>query len=224
MGIGPQWKLRSSSHENQSLSPTSSSPTDLSAQIEIENMLGTEPSNSPCQVCGWCSITSKAIASGQSPDANYLFIHEHASDSDNVTVSVLTAAADALLNGILRELRLKLGVSANVVCIVKTKSNALADKRVNAQDGEILACVSCVKKQIELLHPSVIISLGNTPAISLLGVEGSISINDLRGTLHRYEETALIVTHELDYLLKHPKEKHGLWLDLCFAMNSIQIH
>ncbi len=233
MGIGPQWKLRVNSHENQILSQlvvstnssfTSNDPPGLSAQVKVENVIDTEANNSTCQVCAWCAITSKAIASGQSSAVNYLFIHEHPSDSESAKVSVLAGAADALLNGILRELRIKRGVSAYLASIVKTKPIEVAGRCVNEQDGEILACVSCVKKQIELLRPSVIISLGNIAAISLLGFERNLSINDLRGTMHQYDGIPLIVTHELDYLLQHPAEKHSLWSDLCLAMNASQIH
>ncbi len=233
MGIGPQWKLRTNSYENQILpqvvtpmhfSTSSSNPSDLSAQIEMKNAPGTESSNSTCQICGWCPTTSNAIASEPSSSVNYLFIHEQpsASGKANATVSILTSAGNALLNGILRELRIELSVSAYLAGIVTTKPIEVTGRRINVPDGEIWACMSCVKKQIELLRPSVIISLGNIAAISLLDLEDNAT--NLRGTMYRYQGTPLIVTHELDYLLQNPKEKRSLWSDLCCAMNAIQIH
>jgi uracil-DNA glycosylase family 4 len=235
MGIGPRWKLRADSPGNQissevatpTLLPSASNhPTELSTLMPMKNALATESSKSICQVCGSYSITSKAVASGQSRIENYLFIRECTNDREIDIVSPMTGAADALLNGILRELRIKRGISAHLVNIVKTKTkpNASAGvgRRVYGQDGEILACVSCLKKQIELIDPSVIISLGNIAAMSLLDLADNT--NDLRGSLYRYEGVPLIVTYELDYLLQNPKEKHSLWSDLCLAMKTVKIH
>lgn len=233
MGIGVIWTLRPNSHEDQilsqvvmpaHLSPASSNLADLSEHIEMKNALGTDSSNSACQLCGWRSIDSKPIATGQSPSATYLFIHEHSCDSVSAAESVLAGAANALLNGILRELHIKRGITAFLASIVKATPIEVARSHSYGQDGEILACVSCVKKEIELISPSVIISLGNIAAISLLGLECSSSINDLRGAWHQYERTPLIVTHELEYLLQHPKEKFSLWSDLCIAVSAIPIH
>lgn len=232
MGIGPIWKLRPDSNEQRILpqevmpmhsSHTASNSTDLRAQVQIEDALGLESSRATCQVCGWCSITSEDSASRPSSDVIYLFIREYTNGSEIDTVPELADAAEALLNNILRELRLKRGSSAYVASMVKAKPNKALNRGLIEHNGEVLACVSCTKKQIELIRPSVIISLGNYPAISILGLDDATSITDLRRTMYRYDGTPLIVTHELDYLLQHPKEKHSLWSDFCFAMNAIHI-
>ena len=232
MGIGPIWKLRPDSNEQQILpqevipmhsSPISSNSIDLRAQVQIEDTLGLESNKATCQVCGWSSITLNDSAPRPSSNVIYLFIRECTNGSEIDTVPELADAAEALLNNILRELRLKRGSSAYVASIVKTKPNDVLSKGLIEHGGEVSACVSCTKKQIELIRPSVIISLGNNSAISLLGLEGATTITDLRRTLYRYDGTPLIVTHELDYLLQHPKEKLSLWSDFCFAMSAIQI-
>jgi uracil-DNA glycosylase family 4 len=232
MGIGPIWKMRQNPHEKQILPkvltpsyllPVLSNPPDVSAKVQIEAALGTESDYSTCQTCGWRSITSKTIVTGQTPGMNYFFIHGNDDNCKITTAPTMTGAANALLNNILRELRIKRGINAHVASLVQTLPSEGVGSRLNRPEGEMLVCLSCVKRQIELIHPAVIISLGNSAAISLLGLEGRTTINDLRGTLYRYAGTPLIVTHELDYLLLHSKEKLSLWSDLCLAMNAIQI-
>ena len=223
MGIGPIWTLRQNLPEKQIVSPVSSNPTDFGARTLIEGTLGTDSNNPACLICGWCSMASKTIATGQSSEVSYFFIHENSYNRETATTPTLPIAADALLNSVLRELRVQRGVSAYVANIEQPKPGARVDRRLEGQECEMLACLSCVKKQIGLIRPSVIISLGSNAAISLLGLEGDTTINDLRGALSRYEDTPLIVTYELEYLLLHPKEKSGLWSDLCLALNALQI-
>jgi len=65
--------------------------------------------------------------------------------------------------------------------------------------------------------------LGKVAANSLLGHEATLA--SLRGTLHDYHGTPLVVTYHPAYLLRSPSEKAKAWQDLRFAvdvMNGVQ--
>ena len=61
----------------------------------------------------------------------------------------------------------------------------------------------------------LIVALGKTAAIRLLGTEASLA--SLRGTVHRYRDTPVVVTYHPAYLLRSLPEKAKAWEDLVFA-------
>ena len=229
MGIGPVWKLRSNSIEqtvsvqglsSMNLSSEPINQTNMRAENEAESGLNLLANHSICQTCGWCLVSSSGVQPVQATGANYFFIHDCPIDSESDQALGLPSADKQLMKSILRELGIKIGVNANVSGIVKTKPIRGAGRQFNEQESEVFLCLSCVKKQIELIRPTVIVSFGSVAAMSLLGLEANTTLGALRGQLHRYDETPLIVTHELSYLLQQPKEKRGLWADLCLAMSA----
>lgn len=151
-----------------------------------------------------------------------LFIYESVFDSENAQAESLIAASDTLLNNILRALNMQRGINACIVNIVTGNPHEVNGSQENKD--EILVCVDCLKTQIDLIAPSIIVSLGKTAAISLLGLDSNTAINDLRGRLHQYGGKPMTVTFDPMYLLSHPMEKGSVWSDLCFALNSIEVH
>lgn len=229
MGIGPVWKLRSNLFQQTSaaqvlpslnLSAEPNSQFGTSVQVDPDTGLNSRASNPICQTCGWCVGNSSDVHFEQASGTNYFFIYENPVDNESALPRGLPVLAEQLLNRILRELRVDIGVNACVGSIVKTKhpnSSGLS----STQKGMVTACLLCLQKQIKLVRPTVIISLGSGATMAMLGFEASDALSAMRGQVYRYDEIPLIVTHELNYLLQHPKEKYGLWSDLCLAMSAI---
>ena len=208
MGIGPVWKLRLNSVEEV-----------VSTQVFLS--LNLPANTSICHTCGYSLVNSSDVQYGQAVSANYLFIYEYPINSERA--HGLSSPSEQLLNSILRELRIKIGVNAYVVGIVKAKPVKVLSRQLHGQEIEAIVCLSCLKKQIEIIRPTVIISLGVSDALSVLGLEVGLSLNALRGQLYRYDGIPLIVTYELSYVVQQPKEKSGLWSDLCLAMSAAKI-
>ena len=57
-------------------------------------------------------------------------------------------------------------------------------------------------------------------AQNLLGVEATLA--SLRGRIHQYRNTPLIVTYHPAYLLRNLVDKSKSWEDLCFAVETMQ--
>ncbi|MGC3088810.1 uracil-DNA glycosylase family protein, partial [Enterococcus faecalis] len=76
------------------------------------------------------------------------------------------------------------------------------------------------QRQIELIQPTVLVALGKTAAISLLGMDPATPVSRLRGTVHRYQDLPLVVTYHPAYLLRTLTDKSKAWADLCLAMST----
>jgi DNA polymerase len=57
-------------------------------------------------------------------------------------------------------------------------------------------------------------------AQNLLGVEATLA--SMRGRLHEYRGTPLIVTYHPAYLLRTLADKSKSWEDLCFAVDTMK--
>jgi DNA polymerase len=86
---------------------------------------------------------------------------------------------------------------------------------------EVQSCEGYLHKQIELIRPKLIISLGRFAAQSLL--KTSLPIGKLRGELHSYStfEIPLVATYHPAYLLRSPLEKRKVWRDLLLAKSVL---
>ena len=82
---------------------------------------------------------------------------------------------------------------------------------------ETTACLSYLKRQIELVDPRIIVATGTVAAQNLLTT--TASIGTLRGRLHRYgaRRIPLVATYHPAYLLRSPSEKRKAWDDLRLA-------
>jgi DNA polymerase len=88
---------------------------------------------------------------------------------------------------------------------------------------EAAACRDYLLRQIELLSPRVILSVGRVSAHNLLGTEEAVG--RLRGRVHRFEpgDIPVIVTYHPAYLLRRPEEKAKSWQDLQAAWRLLNV-
>lgn len=82
----------------------------------------------------------------------------------------------------------------------------------NPEPDEIEACSPYLRRQLELLAPRVILTVGTFSSQTLLGSRAPI--NQLRGRVHRYGEVPLIPTYHPAALLRNPGWIRPVWDDL----------
>ena len=76
-----------------------------------------------------------------------------------------------------------------------------------------------VERHIELANPDIIVALGNTPCMALLGEKGILR---LRGTwAQALNRPVLPMTHPA-YLLRTPAAKREAWADLLSLKARLQ--
>jgi len=64
-----------------------------------------------------------------------------------------------------------------------------------------------------------VVALGATAATYLTGMK--VSLSSLRGRLHDFRESKLLITYHPAYLLRDPRQKKEAWADLQIAMNFL---
>ncbi len=80
------------------------------------------------------------------------------------------------------------------------------------QPEEIELCEPYLKRQIEIVQPRIICTLGRVAAQALL--KTTESMGGLRGQLHEYEGIPVIATYHPAALLRNPQWKRATWEDM----------
>jgi DNA polymerase len=82
----------------------------------------------------------------------------------------------------------------------------------NPEADEMAACLPNLLKQIEIVHPKVIVTLGAVPAKGFLNQR--LGITRLRGNWLSYQGIPVMPTLHPAYLLRNPAAKKDCWEDL----------
>lgn len=82
----------------------------------------------------------------------------------------------------------------------------------NPEPDEINQCRDFFETQFEILRSEYIVCLGAVAAQSLLQTKATVG--KLRGKLHAYHDSKVLVTYHPAYLLRNPKAKGAAWQDL----------
>jgi DNA polymerase len=83
----------------------------------------------------------------------------------------------------------------------------------------VACCLPFLKRQIKLVAPEILVALGGHAMKNLLATEASVS--RMRGRLHDYDGTPLVVTYHPAYLLRSPHMKGAAWDDLKMVLGHL---
>jgi len=159
--------------------------------------------------CSRCKLSKgrKNIVFGEgSPDAEIMFIGEGPGKEEDLQARPFVGEAGQLLTRLIEKMGFK-REDVYIGNVVKCRPPLNRDP----EDDEITACIGFLKKQIEIISPKAIISLGRISAQTLLGLK--VPISRLRGRFYQYCDIALMPTFHPAYLLRNPKDKKLVWAD-----------
>jgi len=163
-----------------------------------------------CELCFLCKGRTKTVPGEGNPKAELLFVGEGPGQSEDATGRPFVGRAGELLTKMIEAIGLQRAdvfIANAVKCRPPQNRKPLPD--------ELTACWRYLERQIELLHPKVIVALGATAAETLLQVRRSLT--DLRGRVHSYRGTPLVVTYHPAALLRNPNWKKPTWDDIRIA-------
>ncbi|GGC60006.1 hypothetical protein GCM10011396_03640 [Undibacterium terreum] len=179
-----------------------------------------EASVAGCRACGLCKGRANTVFGVGDRKAKWLFVGEGPGYNENLQGEPFVGAAGHLLDNMMRGLDMQRGENTFIANVVKCRPTDAQGKDRPPTPEEAAACLPYLKRQIELIKPGVIVALGKTAAISLLGLDPETPVGQLRGKPHRYAKLPLVVTYHPAYLLRKPIEKSKAWADLCLAANA----
>ncbi len=243
MGLGPQWRLRTTtaalaeqregtlgmpakaaSQPGQSDRPTQplQPQPGESCELRIARMdwadLARETAH--CQACGLCRQRRQAVLGVGDTAADWLFIGEGPGAEEDARGEPFVGQAGKLLDAMLRAIGLRRGDDVYIANAVKCRP---PNNRTPEVD-EIAACKPYLLRQIELLQPRLIVLLGRVAVQALLGESGPLAA--LRGQTfsHRtpHGEIPMLVSYHPAYLLRNLPDKAKAWQDLCRARQMMR--
>lgn len=91
----------------------------------------------------------------------------------------------------------------------------------NPEPGEIDQCREYFENQLSTLRPEYVVCLGAVAAQALL--QSKLSVGRLRGRVHKYFDSKVIVTYHPAYLLRNPSAKKAAWEDLQLMLGDAGI-
>jgi uracil-DNA glycosylase len=148
--------------------------------------------------------------------ADWLVIGEAPGAEEDRRGEPFVGAAGQLLDAMLRAIGLDRATNVYIANVLKSRPPGNRDPKPE----EVAACLPYLERQIELLHPKIMLAVGRIAAQNLLATHAPLG--RLRGQVHRFGDTPLVVTYHPAYLLRTPADKRKAWEDLKFARNVYQ--
>jgi uracil-DNA glycosylase family 4 len=207
----PKWKKGAPSIPGPGIAVTSPEPVLLSndlASLPTLDAVAERIRTTYC--CELCPHRTNAVPGEGNPQARLVLVGEGPGATEDATGRPFVGQAGNLLDSILDAIEVP-RTSVYITNIVKCRP---PQNRKPLPD-EIAACIPYLHRQLELIHPTVILAMGGTAAESLLGVKKSLG--DLRGKVHTYNGIPLIVTYHPAALLRNPNWKKPAWDDVRIA-------
>lgn len=168
-----------------------------------------------CTACVLCRQRKQAVFGVGNEAAPWLFVGEGPGADEDEQGDPFVGQAGKLLDSMLAAIGIARGREVYIANVVKCRPPG---NRTPTPE-EAAACAPFLDRQIELVRPKLIVALGKTAAMRLLSTEASLG--SLRGRVHRYRETPLVVTYHPAYLLRNLPDKAKAWEDLLFARRTL---
>jgi DNA polymerase len=171
-----------------------------------------------CTRCRLCETrTNVVFGTGKSESPLICFIGEGPGAEEDKRGEPFVGRAGQLLTDAI-EKGLKLSRSDVYICnVVKCRP---PENRTPLVD-EMQACSQFLYRQIELVKPKVIITLGQPAQLATTGID--LGITKLRGRWQSWRGFPLMPTLHPAYLLRNPSAKKDFWEDLKSVMEFLGI-
>jgi uracil-DNA glycosylase family 4 len=169
-----------------------------------------------CRACGLCRQRKQAVFGVGAEAGPWLFVGEGPGADEDEQGEPFVGQAGRLLDNMLAAIGCRRGHDTYIANVVKCRPPG--NRTPTAE--EAAACAPFLDRQIELVAPKLIVALGRTAIVRLLGTEASVA--SLRGKVHRYRGIPVVVTYHPAYLLRSLAEKAKAWEDLVFARNTLR--
>ncbi len=185
--------------------------TDQRAWDELEQAVRT------CTRCPLYETRTQAVFGVGNKRAEWMVIGEAPGADEDRQGEPFVGRAGQLLTSMLKAM----GLTREQVYI----ANILKSRPPNNRDPlpeEVAACEPYLKRQLELIRPKIILTVGRIAAQNLLKTDTKIGA--LRGRRHTCPGTDIpvVVTYHPAYLLRSPLEKRKAWEDLKFARRVLR--
>jgi uracil-DNA glycosylase family 4 len=150
------------------------------------------------------------------PNASLMFVGEGPGADEDASGLPFVGKAGQLLNNMITAMGLQ-RESVYIANIVKCRP----PKNRVPEPVEANTCSQFLLQQIDIVQPKVVVALGATAAMYLLGVKQPLAA--LRGQWHDVRGAKCAVTYHPAFLLRDPRQKGEAWKDLQRVMVELNL-
>jgi len=168
-----------------------------------------------CQNCQLGQSRTKFVFGVGDPNASLVLVGEAPGEQEDLKGEPFVGRAGQLLDKILAAIDRSREKDVYICNVLKCRPPQNRDPR----SDEIEQCEPYLIHQINLIQPKLIVALGRVAGKTLLNVDNSLK--SMRGILHNYHNTPLIVTYHPAALLRNPNWKPETWKDFKWIRSMI---
>jgi|Deesub1362B_J571_1020462.scaffolds.fasta_scaffold00082_60 DNA polymerase len=176
---------------------------------ELMNEIG------PCSRCRLSKNRKNIVFGEGNPEAALMFIGEAPGEEEDLEGRPFVGKAGQLLTRLIN----RMGLSREGVYIANVVKCRPPGNRKPRED-EIQSCIGFLKRQIEIISPKVIITLGDVATRALL--PDTKNITRARGKTYKYDNIIVVPTFHPSYLLRNPSHKILTWNDAQLALRVLR--
>lgn len=187
-------------------------PTDRASRSAALAVIQREVAG--CAACKLAQRRTQTVFSRGNPEARLVFIGEGPGEQEDKQGVPFVGPAGQLLDKII--VAMSLAPEEVYVCnVVKCRPPG----NRTPEPDEVTACTPFLLRQLGVVRPEVIVTLGRTATGFLLGSNAPMS--RLRGQWHAYQGIPLLPTWHPSYLLREPAHKGETWSDMKLVMQRL---
>lgn len=190
---------------------------ELPVDIKLSNINNFNPEKemkkliqkySNCSECKLAEKRTNLVFGEGNPDADIVFVGEAPGRDEDLSGKPFVGRAGKLLTEIITKGMQMTRKDIYICNVLKCRPPGNRDP----EKDEISACIPILKKQIEIISPKLICTLGRFSSFVLLGKGQKLA--DYRGKIHYYGNIPVVVTYHPSALLRNPNLKRPTWEDI----------
>ncbi|QDG54897.1 uracil-DNA glycosylase [Persicimonas caeni] len=167
-----------------------------------------------CQRCGLCEHRTNIAFGVGDAQAKLVFVGEAPGYNEDQQGEPFVGKAGQLLDKMIEAMGLK-REDVYICNVIKCRP---PDNR-NPHPEEIKECSPFLRKQLQAIEPTVIVTLGKFASQFVTGEQESMG--RLRGKWHEWNGVPVMPTYHPAYLLRSPQQKKNAWSDLQMVMERL---
>jgi len=177
--------------------------------LELPNNLGELKKQAQnCHLCSLSKGRNHVVFGEGNEQAEVMFVGDAPLEIEDNEGKPFLGRGGEMLTAMIEKV---LGVPRSKVYITNLlKCHPLASKEVH--ESELHTCKAYLFKEIELVKPKVIVTLGEKAYHYL--TNDTTALKEIRGTVIQKEKHTIVPTYHPNFLLKNPSLKKEVFLDL----------
>jgi DNA polymerase len=160
-----------------------------------------------CEKCRLSKSRTQVVYGVGSPNADLMFIGEAPGRDEDIQGEPFVGRAGQLLTDIIKAMKLTRD-DVYIANVIKCRP----PENRNPELDELDSCRPYIRRQIEIIQPRVIVTLGRFALQSL--TEKSHAVSAARGQWLDYHGIKVMPTYHPAYLLRNPAAKKEVWADM----------